>query len=180
MTTLLLVSPSLHRSPSHASKPTPTSAQWMFGPLGRRPDDTPVFATPVGDGDVPMAALEDLGFFAHQVFDRRADVSGCGLKIAPQPVGRARVADCEYVGRARATWKCMFRGFWVGRWDDVIECDCAWMKEVDARATGYKGIEGDAAEDGAHMPWGGRARCRRRRTSCYRGGSMCDGCLGIV
>ncbi|TBU24021.1 NAD(P)-binding protein [Dichomitus squalens] len=54
----------------------------MFGPLGQRPDGTFVFASPVGDGHVPMIALEDLGFFARYSFDHRAEVSAQDLEIA--------------------------------------------------------------------------------------------------
>ncbi len=54
----------------------------MFGPIGQRPDGTYVFASPVGDGHVPMIALEDLGFFARYTFDHRAETSGKDLEIA--------------------------------------------------------------------------------------------------
>ena len=54
----------------------------MFGPIGQRPDGTFVFASPVGDGHVPMIALEDLGFFARYSFDHRAEVSAKDLEIA--------------------------------------------------------------------------------------------------
>ncbi|RDX48932.1 NAD(P)-binding protein [Lentinus brumalis] len=54
----------------------------MFGPIGQRPAGTYVFASPVGDGHVPMIALEDLGFFARYTFDHRAETSGKDLEIA--------------------------------------------------------------------------------------------------
>ena len=54
----------------------------MFGPIGQRPDGTFVFASPVGNGHVPMIALEDLGFFARYSFDHRAEVSAQDLEIA--------------------------------------------------------------------------------------------------
>ncbi|KAI0787478.1 NAD(P)-binding protein [Fomes fomentarius] len=59
----------------------------MFGPLKRRADGTAVFATPVGDGHVPMVALADLGFFARYTFDHREETSGTELKIASDMVG---------------------------------------------------------------------------------------------
>ena len=59
----------------------------MFGPLRRRADGTAVFATPVGDGHVPMIALSDLGFFARYTFDHRNETSGAELKIASDIVG---------------------------------------------------------------------------------------------
>ncbi|PSS36775.1 hypothetical protein PHLCEN_2v1406 [Hermanssonia centrifuga] len=59
----------------------------MFGPLNRRADGTYVFATPVGDGHVPMLALSDLGFFARYTFDHRTMTSGQNLAIASDVVG---------------------------------------------------------------------------------------------
>ncbi|KAI0707154.1 NAD(P)-binding protein [Earliella scabrosa] len=59
----------------------------MFGPLRRRADGTAVFATPVGDGHVPMIALSDLGFFARYTFDHPNETSGAELKIASDIVG---------------------------------------------------------------------------------------------
>ncbi|KAI5117438.1 hypothetical protein M0805_007008 [Coniferiporia weirii] len=59
----------------------------MFGPLTQRADGTFVFASPIGDGHVPMIALSDLGFFARYSFDHRTEVSGKDLEIASQMVG---------------------------------------------------------------------------------------------
>ena len=59
----------------------------MFGPLNRREDGTVVFASPVGDGHVPMIALSDLGYFARYSFDHREEVSGKDLEIVSEVVG---------------------------------------------------------------------------------------------
>ncbi|KAH8116906.1 NAD(P)-binding protein [Phellopilus nigrolimitatus] len=59
----------------------------IFGPLKQRADGTFVFASPIGDGHVPMIALSDLGFFARYSFDRREEVSGKDLEVASQMVG---------------------------------------------------------------------------------------------
>ncbi|KAI0073329.1 NAD(P)-binding protein [Panus rudis PR-1116 ss-1] len=61
--------------------------QYNFGPLNKRPDGTYVFASPIGDGHVPMVALEDLGYFARYIFDHRVETSGKDLKIASDMVG---------------------------------------------------------------------------------------------
>lgn len=58
----------------------------MFGPLNKRKDGTFVFASPIGDGHVPMIALSDLGFFARYAFDHRSEVSGKDLEVASQMV----------------------------------------------------------------------------------------------
>ena len=59
----------------------------MFGPFNKRADGTYVFATPIGQGHVPMIALEDLGFFARYTFDHREATSAHDLKIASDIVG---------------------------------------------------------------------------------------------
>lgn len=53
----------------------------MFGPLARRADGTYVFASPIGDGRVPMIALSDIGYFARYTFDHRELTSGRDLRI---------------------------------------------------------------------------------------------------
>lgn len=58
----------------------------MFGPLKVRENGTYVFATPVGNGHVPMIALSDLGFFARYTFDNRAAASAQELKVASDMV----------------------------------------------------------------------------------------------
>ncbi|KAH8100955.1 NAD(P)-binding protein [Cristinia sonorae] len=59
----------------------------MFGPLNRRADGTHVFASPIGNGHVPMIALTDLGFFARYTFDHRQETSGRELEVASDMVG---------------------------------------------------------------------------------------------
>ncbi|KAI5117439.1 hypothetical protein M0805_007009 [Coniferiporia weirii] len=59
----------------------------MFGPLKQRADGTFVFASPIGNGHVPMIALSDIGFFARYSFDHRTEVSGKDLEVASQMVG---------------------------------------------------------------------------------------------
>jgi uncharacterized protein YbjT (DUF2867 family) len=59
----------------------------MFGPMNKRKDGTFVFASPIGDGHIPMIALADLGFFARYTFDHRRETSGQELKIASDIVG---------------------------------------------------------------------------------------------
>ncbi|CAL1716913.1 unnamed protein product [Somion occarium] len=59
----------------------------MFGPLNKRPDGTYVFATPVGNGHVPMIALADLGYFARYTFDHREGTSTKNLDVTSDVVG---------------------------------------------------------------------------------------------
>ncbi|KAL4247608.1 NmrA-like oxidoreductase [Abortiporus biennis] len=59
----------------------------MFGPLNRRADGTFVFATPIGNGHVPMIALSDLGYFARYTFDRRQEMSGKEIEVTSDIVG---------------------------------------------------------------------------------------------
>ena len=92
--------------------------QVMFGPLKRREDGTPVFVTPIGNGHVPMIALEDIGFFARYTFDHRAETSGRELLVASDVVG------WEYL---RETFERV-----TGRKAEVIYVGIdEWMKNFD-------------------------------------------------
>ncbi|KAI0669055.1 NAD-P-binding protein [Trametes maxima] len=134
---------------------------FMFGPLGKRKDGTYVFATPVGQGHVPMIALDDLGFFARYSFDHRAEVSGKDLEIASDLVGwDYLVATFTKVTGQKAavlqqpleawfdnfghgvlpvasehpegtTWRENFSGFWSQWRDDVITRDFEWIRRVN-------------------------------------------------
>jgi hypothetical protein len=59
----------------------------MFGPMNVRDDGTYVFATPVGNGHVPMITLRDLGWWARYTFDHRAETSTKDLEVASDWVG---------------------------------------------------------------------------------------------
>ncbi|KAI5894447.1 NAD(P)-binding protein [Schizophyllum commune H4-8] len=59
----------------------------LCGPLTRRADGTCVFASPIGDGRMPMIALDDLGWWARYVLDNRATTSGAELRIASAIIG---------------------------------------------------------------------------------------------
>ncbi|KAJ7475809.1 NAD(P)-binding protein [Mycena latifolia] len=61
-----------------------SSQKPFFGPLNKRADGTFVFATPVGDGYIPMIALGDLGFWARWTFDHRSGTSAKDLEIASE------------------------------------------------------------------------------------------------
>ncbi|KAH9831588.1 NAD(P)-binding protein [Rhodofomes roseus] len=63
----------------------------VFGPMKKRDDGTIVFATPIGEGSVPMIALSDFGFFARYTFDNRKLTSTADLKIGSDWV------DWEYL-----------------------------------------------------------------------------------
>ncbi|KAL1727448.1 hypothetical protein EV714DRAFT_275586 [Schizophyllum commune] len=59
----------------------------LCGPLSRRADGTFVFASPIGEGRIPMIALNDLGWWARYILDKRAATSGVELRIASDMVG---------------------------------------------------------------------------------------------
>lgn len=46
-----------------------------------------MFSSPIGDGHIPLIALEDLGFFARYTFDHRIETSARNLEIATEWVG---------------------------------------------------------------------------------------------
>ncbi|KAI0688758.1 NAD(P)-binding protein [Cytidiella melzeri] len=90
----------------------------MFGPLNKRPDGTYVFASPIGQGHVPMIALEDLGFWARYTFDNRAATSGKDLEVASDMV------DWEYLVstfKAVSGEKAVFVDMSMDEWAGLLE-----------------------------------------------------------
>ncbi|KAJ7707753.1 NAD(P)-binding protein [Mycena rosella] len=65
----------------------------FFGPLNKRADGTFVFATPVGDGYIPMIALRDIGFWARWTFDHRSETSAKDLEIASEMVQIGKLVE---------------------------------------------------------------------------------------
>ena len=58
----------------------------LLGPLNKRKDGTVVFASAVGDGHIPIIALDDIGYWARYTFDHREETSGKELKVATEMV----------------------------------------------------------------------------------------------
>jgi hypothetical protein len=73
----------------------------MFGPLNHHADGTVVFVTSVGNGHVPMIALEDMGFWARYTFDHRAETSAKDLEVASELVGWDYLVETF----KKVTWK---------------------------------------------------------------------------
>jgi hypothetical protein len=61
--------------------------QGLFDPLNVRADGTVVFAAPVANGQIPMIALKDLGWWARYTFDHRPETSGSELNITSERIG---------------------------------------------------------------------------------------------
>ncbi|OSX62577.1 hypothetical protein POSPLADRAFT_1141351 [Postia placenta MAD-698-R-SB12] len=117
----------------------------MFGPLKKRENGTIVFATPVGNGHVPMIALSDMGFFARYTFDNRATASGQDLAIATEMVGwehlkttfeKVTGQKAEVVSQTIDDWledRLNFRGWWALWRDDIVKRDMEWIRKVNAK-----------------------------------------------
>ncbi len=92
----------------------------MFGPLKKRADGTYVFASPIGDGHVPMIALSDLGFFARYTFDNRTSTSGQELSIASDIVGwEYLVSTFQNVTGEKAVFVRQSLDDWFANFDGV-------------------------------------------------------------
>ncbi len=50
-------------------------------------DGRRVFASPVGQGHLPMINLDDLGFYARYMFDHRKEFEGRDLEVSSEHVG---------------------------------------------------------------------------------------------
>lgn len=90
----------------------------MFGPLHQRADGTFVFASPIGNGRVPMIALSDVGYFARYSFDHRAEVSTKDLEVASQMVSWPELVETFQ----RVTGeKAVFKPLSLDQWFDLFE-----------------------------------------------------------
>ncbi|KAH8116911.1 NAD(P)-binding protein [Phellopilus nigrolimitatus] len=116
----------------------------MFGPLAQRADGTFVFASPIGDGRMPMIALSDIGFFARYSFDHRAEVSGKDLEITSQMVGwdgpdgvvetfkRVTGQKAVFVRQTIDEWMDNFTGTDMPVGVDTREGSTTWKKNFTA------------------------------------------------
>ncbi|RPD58577.1 NAD-P-binding protein [Lentinus tigrinus ALCF2SS1-7] len=93
----------------------------MFGPIGKRPDGTYVFASPVQDGHVPMVTGEKAEFL-RQALDEWFD----NWLRADYPAANERA-----FGDGSTTWRQNFTGFWAQFRDDVITRDFEWLRKVN-------------------------------------------------
>lgn len=65
----------------------------MFVPR-QQPDGTLVFAHPIGDGQVPMVHLDDIGRYARWIFDHPEESNGMDLEVATEHVGWKYLVEC--------------------------------------------------------------------------------------
>jgi len=91
----------------------------MFGPIKTRPDGTVVFASPIGNGHVPMVALTDIGAFARHIFDNPTTTSGRNLKCVSERVAwpdlvktftKVTGQPAEFVQLTIDEWMSLFKG----------------------------------------------------------------------
>lgn len=102
----------------------------MFGPLNKRKDGTFVFASPIGNGHVPMIALPDLGYFARYTFDHRQETSGKDLEVASEMVQWSElVKTFQKVTGSKAEYKPVSLDEWFAIFFIVIE---KWSPGVDS------------------------------------------------
>lgn len=66
----------------------------MFAPIKKRPDGTFVFAAPIGDGHLPLIALEDFSFWVHHIFSNPSPTTtGLELGLASEMVSYPDIVD---------------------------------------------------------------------------------------
>lgn len=111
----------------------------MFGPLNKRSDGTYVFASPVGDGHVPMIALSDLGYFARYTFDHRAQNSGKDLEIASDMVSwDYLVSTFQKVTGNKAVYVRQNFDEWFNNFNGVDMPVATQVKEVTPTTTTWR------------------------------------------
>lgn len=115
----------------------------MFGPLKKRADGTYVFASPIGDGHVPMIALSDLGFFARYTFDNRTSTSGQELSIASDIVGwDYLVSTFQHVTGEKAVFVRQSLDDWFANFDGVDKPVANERADGDGSTTWRKNFSG--------------------------------------
>jgi uncharacterized protein YbjT (DUF2867 family) len=106
----------------------------MFGPWHIREDGTREFHSPVGDGQVHMIALSDLGFWARYTFDNRGAVSGKDLEVASQAVGwRELVETFTRVTGLPAVYVPLSLDDWFNRVDGAERVCCSRLSQALVR-----------------------------------------------
>ncbi|KAI0260671.1 nmrA-family protein [Gloeopeniophorella convolvens] len=92
----------------------------MFAPFNRREDGTYVFASPIGDGHVPMTALADIGYFARYTFGHRIETSGRELEVTSEVVSWDNlVATFIKVTGQKAIYKRQTLDEWFTNFENV-------------------------------------------------------------
>lgn len=119
-----------------------------------------MWALPLGDGHIPIIALQDLGFFARWVFDNPSETSGKDVQVASHRASGKDIVEAftrvtgkpavyiplsldEYFGSFRGadapvapsapqglTFRQNFTGFWNGWKDDIVYRDMEWLKSI--------------------------------------------------
>lgn len=115
----------------------------MFGPLKKRPDGTYVFATPIGQGNIPMIALSDLGFFARYTFDNRTSMSGQELSVASDLVTwEYLVATFQAVTGQKAVVQHLSLDDWFSNFEGVDKPVANERPDGDGSTTWRKNFSG--------------------------------------
>ena len=119
-----------------------------------------MWALPLGDGHIPLIALQDLGFYARWVFDNPLETSGKNVQVASHRASGKDIVDAftkvtgkpavyipltidEYFGSFKnadapvapeapqgLTFRQNFTGFWNGWKDDIVHRDMEWLKRI--------------------------------------------------
>ncbi|KAJ7723702.1 NAD-P-binding protein [Mycena olivaceomarginata] len=136
----------LRAQPSVASEDALSWSIGLFDPLNVRADGTVVFAAPVANGQIPMIALKDLGWWARYTFDHRLETSGSELNITSECVGwdylvetftkvtgKTCLASDKTRGDGSRTIRNNFSAFWRVLRDDIVQKDMDWIPTHTSR-----------------------------------------------
>ena len=79
-----------------------------------------MFNAPIGDGNMPLIALADLGFFARYTSGHRAETPAKNLEVATELVGwdHLTATFAEVTGK-RAEYNCETLDVWFSKMSDV-------------------------------------------------------------
>ena len=109
----------------------------MLGPMNKRKDGTYVFASPIGNGHVPMVSLADVGFFARHIFDHREETSARELEVASDWVDWPYlVSTFTKVTGKPAVFVPLSLDEWFGLWE---------TEGIDSPVANERGTEADGS-----------------------------------
>jgi uncharacterized protein YbjT (DUF2867 family) len=97
-----------------------------------QPDGSYVFAAPIGDGAIPLIALEDLGYYCRWLFDHPDKSAGLDLEIATQDVSWHELAATftEVTGKP-AKFVDLPIDVYMSNFDPEVKVGVDGMKWVD-------------------------------------------------
>lgn len=108
----------------------------MFMPITLE-NGTLVFAHPMGEGEVPMMHLDDIGRYARWIFDHPEESNGMNLEVATEHVGWRYLVECvQKVTGKKAVFKDLEQSEYFAKSGIRATAPSAWAQAPGASIPG--------------------------------------------